>query len=397
MKLRWLFFKFWQTLSKKSLPPELPKKQNPKEEQKVKEVSSIVRSELNLEKNAVFTVSTYKERSREIADPEGKVTITVGKMPDGTETGVLTTNHFKIYLVLMEFWERAGKSIQEPVHFTTYKVIKRLDLPDNGQTYERVRRWLRELRYIPISFVHSFYNPGTKQYVNLADTTILSYLDIYEKKNVGKTQKTRGYGEFQFDRHILQNLLHNYVHPLRLDVIKSFKKKRDLAILLYTYIDRNLAFKNSFQINLENLFNNLDLSQSYVRYPADRKRVIEPVSEELRNKPLSTGILTYCEVQGTKDGKDYKLVCRKRPDKATNRFNSVIETKLLGEGIKTPDEGEKAKIEAYKKKLNADQRTELREKAIQRLKQRGAKEEFINEFAISAQENEILEETITDY
>lgn len=85
-----------------------------------------------------------------------------------------------------------------------------------------------------------------------------------------------------------------------------------LAILLYTYIDRNMAFKGSFQVRLDTLFEHLDLGQDYVRYPSDRKRTLTPVISLLRGKPLSTGILSHISIQKTQDGANYKLVCRKR-------------------------------------------------------------------------------------
>jgi hypothetical protein len=55
------------------------------------------------------------------------------------------------------------------------------------------------------------------------------------------------------------------------------------------------------------------LSQRHVKYPSDRKRVIEPVINQIEGKPLSTGILSYCRIHKAKDGRDYKLIARKRP------------------------------------------------------------------------------------
>jgi hypothetical protein len=279
-----------------------------------------VRSELNLEKNAIFTVSTYRKKSREVVIKEtgsgGKVaerTIVVGRTAEGVETGVLTTNHFRIYLALIELWEKAGKPINDPVHFTVYKIIKRLDLRDDGRTYAGIKRSLYGLRQIPVEFVDSFFAPDEGDFRSLRPFTVLSYLDIYERKKIGKRQRTRGYGEFQFDRHILASLINNYTHPLRLDVISSFKKHKDLSILIYTFIDRNLAFKDRFEIGLENLFKTLDLSQRHVKYPSDRKRVVDPVLEQLRGKQLSTGVLSYAQILKTTDGRDYKLACRKKP------------------------------------------------------------------------------------
>jgi hypothetical protein len=280
----------------------------------------IVGSELNLEKNSVFAVSTYREKSREIAikeiGPSGEVherRAIIGRTVDGIETGVLTTHHFKLYLALIRFWEEADKPTHEPVHFTVAKIIEYLAMGNSGREYARIKRWLRHLRQIPLTFINSFYISGVAKHTNLTDITILNHLRIYERNEVAERQKTIGYGEFRFDDHVLENLVSNYTHPLRLDVIKSFKKHRDLAILLYTYIDRNLAFKNKYEVGLGKLFGHLDLSQGYIQYPSQRKKKIEPVLEQLRGKELSTGILADAQVDETADGKDYKLVCRKEP------------------------------------------------------------------------------------
>ena len=279
----------------------------------------MVRSELNLEQNSIFTVSTYREKSREIAvrevAPNGDVIerkAIIGRMADGIETGVLTTYHFKVYLALIDLWEKAGKPVQEPIHFTSLRVMRCLGMGDSGEEYRHFKRWLRNLRQIPITFINSFRAPGSTEHTDLADITVLNHLHIYERKNIGKAKRTRGYGEFRFDDHILENLIGNYTHPLRLDVIRSFRRHRDMAILLYTYMDRNLAFRSKYEIGLQKLFNHLDLSQRHVKYPSDRKRVIDPVLKELQGKPLSTGTLSYCHISKTEDGKDYKLVCCKK-------------------------------------------------------------------------------------
>jgi hypothetical protein len=296
-----------------------PKEPIPKIETRKKGESLIVRSELNLEQYSIFTVSTYRKKSREVVVreklPTGEVSerrAIIGRTASGVETGVLDIHHFKVYLVLLELWEEAGRPLDEPVHFTILKVIRRLGLNFSGENYARVKLLIRELRTIPLTFISSFYIPKVAQHTSLADVTILNHLEIYERKKK-EEQKTYGYGEFQFDRHILENLINNYSHPLRLDVIKEFKKHKDLAILLYTYLDRNLAFKDKYEVRLEKLFDHLDLSQRYVRYPAERKRVIEPVLKQLEGRPLSTGILSYCRIHKTEDGRDYKLVARKSP------------------------------------------------------------------------------------
>jgi hypothetical protein len=287
---------------------------------KEKTKALMVRSELNLERNSVFAVSTYRKKSREIVirdtSSPGEVferRAIIGRTVDGVETGVLTVHHFKVYLALVELWEKAGKPIHGPIHFTTLRIMKRLGMADSGWEYERLKKWLFHLRQIPLTFVDSFFIPKEGSFKSLKPFTILNHLEIYERKKVGKEQKTRGYGEFRFDDHILESLINNYTHPLRFDVIKSFKKRKDLTILLYVYLDRNLALRKKYVVRLEKLFEHLDLSQTYIRRPSDRKVKIEPVLKELEGRPLSTGILSSCRIYKAEDGRDYKLIAHKRP------------------------------------------------------------------------------------
>jgi hypothetical protein len=312
--------------------PSQPENFQPKTETEKRAGSLIVRSELNLEQNSIFTVSTYRRKSREIVvreiAPTGEIIerrAIIGKTAGGIETGVLTTHHFKVYLALLEFWEQAGRPLTEPVHFTVLKIIKRLGLVKSGKNYQVIKRLLRDLRQIPLTFQNSFYIPKKEKHTDLSDITILNHLRIYERKSRGTYQKTYGYGEFQFDRYILENLINNYSHPLRLDIVKGFKRHRDTAILLYTYLDRCLAFKDKYEVALEKLFEHLDLSQRHVKYPSGRKRVIEPVLKELEGKPLSTGILSYCRIHRTQDGKDYKLVAHKKQFEGLPSGEGILE------------------------------------------------------------------------
>lgn len=358
----------------------------------------LVQSELNLEKNVIFTVSAYKGKSREIIYtdrlPDGstiKRTVVIGKTKSGIETGILTIYHFKIYLALVELWEKAGRPTDTPVHFTTYKLLKRLDLSDDGRTYEKVKVALYDLRQVPIEFIHSFYMPQEGSFSSLEPLSILNHLRIYERKKATKPDKVRGYGQFQFDRYISENILNDYVHPLRLDVVKSFKHHKDLSILIYTYLDRQLAYQNKFEIGLKTLFDSLDLSQDYVRYPAERKRVIEPVLDEIRGKALSTGMLTQLGVYKTKDGNDYKLVARKFPFKMITEAPKSSAGQLKPQLADNDDDALREKIEIYKKKLNQSEREKLREKAIEELENTpGILKDLITDILIEVKENAII-------
>jgi len=298
------------------LPQAKPQKPE-KAQEKPKETPKIVRSELNLERNAVFTASSFRGKSRTVIrryETKNGVLerrVEIGRTASGVEVGVLTTTHFKVYLVLLELWEKAGRPIHEPVHFTVLRILKRLKLPYGGSNYETILKSLASLSDTPIRFIDSFSSKdGSVK--STGHLSILSYLHIYERTAKTKTGgKTYGYGEFTFDNHILMSLIDNFTHPLRLDVITAFKKHRDMAVLLYIYLDRQLAFRRKFEITLGKLYDQLDLSQRYIKYPSQRKLKLEPVLEELEGSLLSTGKLSSCRIEKTADDIDYKLVARK--------------------------------------------------------------------------------------
>ena len=147
------------------------------------------------------------------------------------------------------------------------------------------------------------------------------------------------------------------------------------------------------------LFENLDLNQQYVRYPADRKTVVENIVGELKGKPLSTGILTHCAIEKTKDGKDYKLVCRKKQTQTA--LNTEIRTpkqnisKENGKLQLEIDETITSKIKFYKASLTNDERAELRQKSLNKIRNnKDIKEDFISEPLIESFENELIKEKL---
>lgn len=283
----------------------------------------LVRSELNLEHNAIFTVSNYNLKSREIvfreSNDQGQTVerrIRIGKAVTGAEVGVLNVYHFKVYLALLELWEKAGRPVDRPVSFRVSDIIKRLGIAEAGDNYRVIRNLLLELRQIPVEFKDSFFDPKLGEFTSLKPFSVLSYLDFQERRyRTKKNQEMKfyGYGRFQFDLHLMESLLANYSHPILLEVVKQFKKHQELAILLYVYVDRNLAFKNRYEVTLEKLFEHLDLSQSYIKYPSQRKSKLAPVLKQLKGKPLSTGILVEAKIVKTEDRKHYKAVFVKEP------------------------------------------------------------------------------------
>ena len=384
-------------------PIPLQEAVKPLESLKKESTPLIVRSELNLEQNCVFSLAdSRKSRKTTYQDilPDGTKTIrtvSIGKTIDGIEVGILTAHHFRIYLSLLDLWEKQGRPTDRPIHFSVLKIIKKLGLADAGPNYDLLKKHLVHLRQIPITFEQSFYD-GDDGFVSLRPFSVLKHLDIYERKYRSKTgQKTRGYGEFEFANPIMESLITNYSHPLRLDIIAGFRHYKDMATLLYAYLDRNLANQSFYEITLEKLFTHLDLNDDKVEYPSQRKKRIDPVIPELVGKPISTGVLASLEIQKTKDRSDYKLICQKKGVKVSlktliERPSEARKTKTATQIPETSSEEFKNETSQKKEAMSSEERKNLRELAIARTKEKGIKDEFLNEPTIEAFENEILRE-----
>ena len=134
------------------------------EPQKKEPTPLIVRSELNLEQNSIFSLAdSRKSRTTTYQDilPNGTQrirTVSIGKTIDGIEVGILTAHHFRIYLSLLDLWEKQGRPTDKPIHFSVLKIIKKLGLADAGPNYDLLKKHLVNLRQIPITFEQSFYN-----------------------------------------------------------------------------------------------------------------------------------------------------------------------------------------------------------------------------------------------
>lgn len=271
----------------------------------------LIRTELNFEQYPIFTVSTFRKKSREIVrvrkNTDGSSVeqrITIGKTADGIEVGVFTPFEAKVFYALQDFWDQEGRVLNKPVVISLYKLANRLHLEIDGRNYSRLKKALTRLRQIPITWKLSYFQANKKDWdEQISFQTILSDLNLKARK---EGERVRAAIAYKLDERIQRNLLENHSHPILIDTVISFQK--EYAQLLYVYIDRRLAHTSRFEATLTNLWQTLDFSNEGIRYPADRKAKLMSAFQELNGKPLSTGLLSNIKVEKTADGEDYKAI-----------------------------------------------------------------------------------------
>ncbi|NMC35238.1 MAG: hypothetical protein GYA36_22695 [Veillonellaceae bacterium] len=286
---------------------------------KKKTETNIIRAELNIEKWPLFTTSSFKGKSKEFTrmvklangDIETRKVV-IGKI-NNTEVGVFRIFDFKGFCALVKLWEMQGRPVDRGVTFSFHQVAEILGLSWGGKTFGEIKAMLMRLRKIPIDWTNSFYNREKKETESLIESfTILSDLKIYEKSK-GGGQMTLFFSSYAFDKRLLGNLLANYSKPLLLNNVLKFK--REISILLYRHIDLIMHDKPRFERKTKELLADLDIPAVGYPYPAQRKKLFEPILKELLGVEITSGIITKAELERTKNKEDYKVVFEKQAKK----------------------------------------------------------------------------------
>jgi len=271
-----------------------------------------IRPDLNIEKWSIWQPSKSKNPPS-VRVFDRKVTLRDGSKVTAqvevgfTDKGTITTEDQKTYYALVEYWEKESRS-PDLTLFSLRELARFLQKKWGTNVIASLTQSLTRLRVTPIIWRNSYYDCVTGDRIKiLTPFTILSSLKIVERENDGVVNQARGF--FRFDEHILSSLTNNHSKPLRLDVVLSFKG--EIAQILYTYLDLIMADKTHYERRTHGLFSDLGLKGKRYVYPSIRRQILQPVVEELKGVPLSTGVLTTAIIEETSDGKDYKVVFRK--------------------------------------------------------------------------------------
>ena len=288
--------------------------QEPIEKQERK-AQDFVRPDLNLERWQIFATSQFRGMSRVLSRGNAKVVIgrvKASSQPKGyREVGVLRIPELKCFYALIRLWEQAGKPWDGSIEFSLHEIAQVLHMSWGGRNFQLIEEWLDRLKKIPIDWVNAYYQKDMDVTENILQSfTILGDLVIY-KRTVG-AQLALALSSFKFHERVLRNLLDNNTKPLNLKVLLDLQK--EIAVLLYRYLDLVMADKTRYERNAASLLmEDLHLEGNRYGYPSRRKQVLEPALAELQGVELSTGILTSARLERTVDGSDWKGVFEKQP------------------------------------------------------------------------------------
>ena len=278
-----------------------------------------IRAELNIEKwPAIWNPTHSKIHSklrveprtleREMNAADGTRTISKVTINPISHLGDLTTDDQRTFYALIQHWEDRGKPPHE-TPFSIRAVAKLLHKKGWGtNVIDAVTGSLERLRGTMLVWTRAYRSKD--QRVEDTETiyiNILSKLKIIRRKVDGHVTTEAGY--FQFDDHILKNLLTHYTKPFLFEVFIEIRG--EIALKLYSYLDLIMADKYHFERCTRELFEDLGLKGASYRNPSKRKQNLESAFRELTGIMLTTGVLKSLTIVKTKDGKDYKAVFQK--------------------------------------------------------------------------------------
>jgi len=283
-----------------------------------------IRAELNIEKwPAIWHPTHSKIHSKFNVQPrtleretnalDGTRTISKVTINPIAHLGDLTTDDQRTLYALIKHWEDRGKPGHE-TPFSIRAVAKLLHKKGWGtNVIDAVTGSLERLRGTMLVWTRAYRSKD--QRVEDSETiyiNILSKLKIVRRKVDGHITTEAGY--FQFDDHILKNLLTNYTKPFLFEVFIDIRG--EIALKLYSYLDLIMADKHHFERCTRELFEDLGLKGASYRNPSKRKQNLESAFKELTGIMLTTGVLKSATIIKTKDGKDYKAVFQKSSAKS---------------------------------------------------------------------------------
>lgn len=276
----------------------------------------LARVDVNIEKWGIFTTThktTKKSReiTREITLPGGEKNIqkiSIGKLEDGTEIGLLGTGEAKIYYLANYLWDKQGRPQDGKINFSILGCLKELgDSTDGKSVYNWFVKKIDRCRLIPIHF-HNAYKNKEGEITDIKTViTLFSDYYIFERRKDIKKGPNFSFSSITLHPVIIKSLIDHNVKPIRFDVLKALT--HDVSVLLWRHFDLMLFDKTKYERDLVDLAQEIGLS--ITQEPRHIKRTILKGLDELKGKDLTNGRIINATIEPSQTPSKHKVVITK--------------------------------------------------------------------------------------
>lgn len=240
------------------------------------------------------------------------------------------------FLALMKLVsEERGRvgTVQNPIRFSGYRLLKELGLSDSGQNYEDISNWGRRMADTTITSERVIYLSARKRYTDKTIHVFRSFQRVGES-NLDNSDRTEAY-EVELEDWLLENLNHGYVIPEDFRAYKALTRPTAKGI----FGNLHLWFHASQGRAVEKDYTELCNFLSVKAYPHASK-IRETMGQSL-DELVKVGYLASWQLQPMTTKKGFKFVLM--PGQELQRVMSLSSRKQLadksaGSGELTPEQ-----------------------------------------------------------
>lgn len=221
---------------------------------------------------------------------------------NGGANGLPTEFAERVMIALLHISAQEGFQDRK-VYFTVYRVLKILKLATNNRNYKQVQQSLKQLVSVTISNEKAWYSKTKKKHIKTEDLFHIIDRVHLRKKNDDEDDEEQDEEQsfIVWSDVVWESIQAGYLKYLDLDFYYSLQLP--LTRRLYRFLDKMMAYQDSYQIDINALANKLGMAP--VEYPSRLKRPIQKAADEI----ITRGWLAECEFY--KHGQFHRVTFRK--------------------------------------------------------------------------------------
>ena len=229
--------------------------------------------------------------------------------------------------IVSEERARVG-TVQNPIRFSGYRLLKELGLSDSGQNYEDISYWGRRMADTTITSERVIYFSARKRYSDKTIHVFRSFQRVGES-NLDNSDRSEAY-EVELEDWLLENLNHGYVIPEDFRAYKALTRPTAKGIFGNLHLWFHASQGRAVEKDYTELCNFLNVKA----YPHASK-IRETMGQSL-DELMGVGYLGSWQLQPMTTKKGFKFVLT--PGQELQRVMSLSPRKQLADKSTTPAE-----------------------------------------------------------
>lgn len=272
----------------------------------------ITKDEMNLAEYPIALLSSRIPEGKKTIEYSDWITIDGKKKPlkwivtGSDKYGLPTAEDQDFLLAIMEVWREDGfKDKVIPIK-SRYSMLKKMELADNSQNYQRFILALNRLTGMYIYTENAFWDKEHKCYVAKQGFHIFEEYKLFDKHNNKDATEPLPFSYIKASEFFYDSIKKGNLKDLDMSFYLKLSKysSADLTKKLYRFLDKKRYRNRFFSISTQKLAGKLGLAPNKKYYPSQLRRQLTPALENLKAEYFLEGY----EFQKSKDGEKLTFI-----------------------------------------------------------------------------------------